>query len=120
MISRSHDRRNPNRVPGKPWQPPRVPDTIWHNQQEGTITESIQDNQLSVTVKLQRTYAVMMGEAGDTAEFRKAFKTVHSVWRFFDGATKLLALCAVLYLAYRIVPAFMPGGAAYNLLEGNQ
>jgi hypothetical protein len=117
MISRSTEARNPDRIPGMPWQPPRIPDTLRFTQKQGTITESIRGNQLRVSVKLRRTWAVMLG-AGDIGEFRESLAFLRGLWQGFDLVVKAGLLLAVAYLAWQILPTFLPGGPAYQALAG--
>jgi hypothetical protein len=117
MISRATEVRNANRRPGKPWQPPVVPDTTWYSQDEGIITESIRGNQVAITVRLRRTWAVMMG-AGNTGEFRESFAFLRSIWRGFDLVLKVLMCLAVANVMWQVVSLFLPGGPGYQVLEG--
>jgi hypothetical protein len=99
------------RVPGQPWQPPveRVA------SDEGTITATSRRD--SVTVKLNRCWAVMLGE-GDRDEFREAFALMLSTWKHIDFFSKCAVIAAMLYLALEMLPAFLPGGSVWNLCGG--
>jgi hypothetical protein len=105
------------RVPAGTWQPPLVTDKMRLAQEEGTITTSIRGNHVSITVKLRRTWAVMLG-AGNEGEFQEAFQFLRRLWHRFDCACKVGVCCAVLYLAGQFVRAFLSHGVLYTVLTG--
>lgn len=117
MISRATNVRNTNRRPGEPWQPPVLPDALLVSQEQGTITESIRGNQVLITVRLRRTWAVMMG-AGNTGEFRESFALLRSIWRGFDLVLKVVMCVAFANVMWQVVSIFLPGGPGYQVLEG--
>jgi hypothetical protein len=119
IVRVQRERRNPARIAGTPWQPPYVADSTWYTQEEGTVTESIQGNQVCITVRLRRAYAVML-DAGSTGEFRETFARLRSIWRCVDFLSKVGLFVAVAYLMWSFVSSFLPGGAAYQVLDGLQ
>ncbi len=105
---------NPHRrTPGARWQPPAQ--RITH--QQGTITSSVRGSRVNVTVKLSRIGAVMLG-AGDKDEFQATYALLLRIWKWFDCAYKAGVCFAVLFFAYEIGKAFLPGGAIYRIFGG--
>lgn len=100
------------RIPGMPWTPPA--DTWSHSQD--SVTTSVHGSHVHVTVKLRSVWAVMLG-AGDHGEFRAAFAILLKLWRWFDCGVKIAVCAAVVYFAFEIGSAFLPGGAAYQAME---
>jgi hypothetical protein len=109
--------RSPHkRLPGTRWQPPA--ESLSHP--EGTITTSVRGNRLNVTVKLRRTFAVLLGAEHSHGENRQAFLNLYRLWKCFDSGIKIAVCAAVIYIGYEIGSTFLPGGAAYAVITGGK
>lgn len=122
IAARIKYRRNPLRIPGKPWQPPYVLDALAHAQEEGVLTESVRGREIRISVRLRRKWTILLGlaegAACDDADFQRAFAQVRSAARFFDCALKVAVCVAVLYFAWEIGSCFLPGGAVDRVIGG--
>jgi hypothetical protein len=112
MITRSPHKR----LPGTRWQEPA--ESTSHP--EGFITTSVRGNRVNVTVKLRRTWAVLLGAEDVHGDHRQTALNLLRLWRCFDSGVKLGVCAAVLYFGYEIGSTFLPGGAAYRIITGGK
>ena len=87
-------------------------------QDEGKITMLVHGSHVHATVRLRRWWSFLMNWAPTDRQFQRMGDALRRTCGICDFWLKVAVITCVFYLACEILPAFLPGGPANQVLRG--